>query len=271
MNRIALESLQWCTPYEKLSGNTPDISIIYRFKFYDKIYFKRNKSLGGKRFPSISNEALGRFVGCLEDVGHHMTYIIIINEETNKTLFRSRIKLTTLDPNQCIDDNQHPEVDINIPNHSTINTTPTDDNSNDDSDNDAPSPNDTETYPLTSTNNLNEASNTTASESTQMATIDVEDLIRRTYLTQPSQDGTRKRLKIVEQLDNQERTINSTPAMIRFRAINDDNTVEEIIAYNQVIDRLENSDGDANKWRFKAIIDHEGPLNQNHDLYKGSA
>ena len=104
-----------------------------------------------------------------------------------------------------------------------------------------------------------------------MATIDVEDLIGRTYLTRPSQDGTKKRLKIVGQLDNQERTINSTPAMIRFRATNDDNTVDKIIAYNQVIDRLENSNGYADEWKFKAITDHEGPLNQNHDRYKGSA
>jgi len=31
MNRMALRSLDWRTPYEKLLGHTPDISMIYRF------------------------------------------------------------------------------------------------------------------------------------------------------------------------------------------------------------------------------------------------
>ena len=75
----------------------------------------------------------------------------------------------------------------------------------------------------------------------------------------------------MEQLDNQEKTINSTPNMIHFRATDDDNSVEEIIAYNQVIDRLKNPDGYDDEWKFKAITDHQGPLNQKHDCYKESA
>ena len=107
MNRIHLESIQWRTPYEKVTRNTPDISIIYCFQFYDRNYFKRNELRGGKHFPSESNESLGQFVGFLEDVGYHITYIIII-EATDKILYRSRIKLASLDPNRRIDDNQKP-------------------------------------------------------------------------------------------------------------------------------------------------------------------
>ena len=34
-NRMAMESLNWRTPHEQLTGSTPDISMIYRFHFYD--------------------------------------------------------------------------------------------------------------------------------------------------------------------------------------------------------------------------------------------
>ena len=43
MNRMAWKSLGWRTPYEKLNGSTLDISMIYRFRFWDKIYFKRDE------------------------------------------------------------------------------------------------------------------------------------------------------------------------------------------------------------------------------------
>ena len=74
MNRMALKSLNWRTPYEVLYGSTPDISMIYRFKFYDRIYSKRDDSRGGDEFPSQSNEFSGRFVGFSEIVGHKLTY-----------------------------------------------------------------------------------------------------------------------------------------------------------------------------------------------------
>ena len=46
MNPMAIGSLGWCTPFEKLVGHTPDISMIYRFKFYDRVYYKRVDSRG---------------------------------------------------------------------------------------------------------------------------------------------------------------------------------------------------------------------------------
>ena len=32
--------------------------------------------------------------------------------------------------------------------------------------------------------------------------------------------------------------------MTKFRAANDDSTIEEVITYNQLLDKLENQDGD---------------------------
>ena len=65
LNRMALESLGWHTPLEALTGITPDISMVYRLKFWDKIYYKAIDS----SFPSDSNELSGHFVGFSENVG----------------------------------------------------------------------------------------------------------------------------------------------------------------------------------------------------------
>jgi hypothetical protein len=39
MNRMAFEPLDWRTPYEWLKVSTPAISMIYCFRFYDRIYY----------------------------------------------------------------------------------------------------------------------------------------------------------------------------------------------------------------------------------------
>ena len=106
LNRLALCTINWRTPYELLYGSTPDISMIPRFKFYDRVYIKRDESRGyGENygsFPSASNEFSGRFVGFSEYVGHMMTYKVL-TDDTRKVIFRSRIKLARTDPNARLD------------------------------------------------------------------------------------------------------------------------------------------------------------------------
>ena len=249
MNRMALQSLHWRTPHEVLHGSTPDISMIYRFKFYDKVYFKRDESRGGENFPSASDEVLGRFVGFSENVGHSMTYKVL-TDDTLKVLYRSRIKLASVDPNLRIDPLDNDTTGTNV-NHI---------NEDDSIDNDA---------------NDNDANDTVPhiideEQRRLMAIIDVDDMIGRSYLTPPDEDGTRRRIKIVEQLDQIERDLANDPTMIRFRATNDEGTVEEIITYNQIMQRLEAEDGDNDEWKFKAITNHQGPLSTSHPDYKGS-
>ena len=70
MNKSELQSLEWRIPFELLTGSTPDISMIYYFKFFDCIYYKYDKSRG----KESSNKKAGRFVGFSKNVGHAMTY-----------------------------------------------------------------------------------------------------------------------------------------------------------------------------------------------------
>lgn len=245
LNRTAMHSLQWKTPFEKLYGVTPDISAIYRFRFYDRVYFARDESRGGKAFPSLSNEVAGRFAGFATNVGHSLTYKIV-TEATHKIVYRSRIKLASIHPNLRID------RDVNDSDDPSTNA---DDSVLHDADDFLPQP-------------VVKGSN--ESDDDTMTSFDPSDVIGKTYLTEPSEDGLRQRLKIIEQLDHFDQQLNQNPAVVKFRAVNGDKSLEEIITYNQILDKIETDDGDDGEWKFTAIVAHEGPLSQNHHNYKGS-
>ena len=72
-------------------------------------------------------------------------------------------------------------------------------------------------------------------EEGRMAIIDTNDIIGRTFLTVPQEDGTKMRLRIIEALDQDEQERMSHPANIKFRAVNGDDSYEEIVSYNQIM------------------------------------
>eukprot|EP00984_Skeletonema_dohrnii_P031889 scaffold24984_cov234-Skeletonema_dohrnii-CCMP3373.AAC.1 len=73
MNRTAKETLDWRTPVEALTGQTPDISMLLHFTFWEPVFIK-NYQGSGKNFPSESNEIIVRFIGFSEDIGHSCTF-----------------------------------------------------------------------------------------------------------------------------------------------------------------------------------------------------
>ena len=76
MNVTAVKSLNWRTPIEQLSGQTPDTSIIMIHEFYDEVYFLQDAS----SFPLEPIERKGRFIGFPKSVGHAMTFKILTND-----------------------------------------------------------------------------------------------------------------------------------------------------------------------------------------------
>ena len=59
LNHTAAETLGWITPVQSLTGQTPDISPLLRFHFWEPVYYKAGES----SFPSESRERAGHFVG----------------------------------------------------------------------------------------------------------------------------------------------------------------------------------------------------------------
>ena len=77
LNHVALAKLGWRTPIEWLFGYTPDITCILQFIFYEPVYYRLVDTKVGE-----TDEALGRFVGFAENVGHDMTFLILTNSGT---------------------------------------------------------------------------------------------------------------------------------------------------------------------------------------------
>ena len=57
-------------PLQHLTGDTPDISVLLRFHFWQKVYYKKVDG----HFPSDSVEDVGHIVGISDDCGHALTY-----------------------------------------------------------------------------------------------------------------------------------------------------------------------------------------------------
>ena len=82
MNHTALERLDWRTPMELLQGQTPDISIMLVFLFWDVVYVSRYKDdkYAGQIGSKKSSEVRGRFVGFAWDVGHALTFKVLTDD-----------------------------------------------------------------------------------------------------------------------------------------------------------------------------------------------
>ena len=93
LNITSAESLQWRTPHEALYGQTPDISNVFQFEFWEPVYFATGDALGSDtspKFPSETHEKSGCFVGFAETVGHIFTYKVLTSD-TNKIIYRSAV------------------------------------------------------------------------------------------------------------------------------------------------------------------------------------
>ena len=114
------------------------------------------------------------------------------------------------------------------------------------------------------------------SGSKSMPTFDHSDLIGRTFLLPPEENGDRHRGKVTRQVveiidkDNGQRVEN-----INFILDIGNGKVEELISYNQLLEQLENAQDhdmgmDQELYRFRAIIGHQGPLLASNPDWKGS-
>ena len=74
------------TPVKVVTGETPDISNLMQFHWYEKVYYHDPVA----SFPE-SKEKLARFVGIVEHVGDTLTYKIL-TDDTNQVICRSVVQ-----------------------------------------------------------------------------------------------------------------------------------------------------------------------------------
>jgi hypothetical protein len=187
-------------------------------------------------FPSDGTEHAGRFVGIADSVGDALTYKIL-NNTSNRVLYCSSVGSAKLPGQTNLRLSSQDGEDGPKP----INFIKSRRTENQDS------------YALK-----------------ELPGFTPDDLIGRTFLTDACNDGERFRAKITRKILDPDK-----PSDVRFLVEINDGEHDEILAYNEILDKLETNlekefhDTDR-QWRFKDIVAHEGPLTSGDKNYKGS-
>ena len=100
LNHISTAPLGGQVPLQVLYGVTPDISIILLYTFYRPVFYATHD----QHFPSDSEKRAGFWVGFAEHCGDSLTHMIL-DAVTNKIIYRSALRpRTPKDPNKRIVD-----------------------------------------------------------------------------------------------------------------------------------------------------------------------
>ena len=257
LNHLASPTLQGIYPVQALEGTTPDISFLLHFSFYEPVYYRIDSSEPDLNFPSSSNEKKGCWVGFADNQGDSLTWRIL-TEDTQKIIIRSGVRSalrTTTNQRLASSSGEGTTLPFPIPYpKQSSNSLPLDPL-------DASTPNfeqfvksqsgEDEDYPI------------------PMANIDIPNLLGRSFLLPPEDNGERHMAKIID-IDDHGQTLED----IKFKLkINKDQT-EEIMSYNQLMDYIQkgtDAEEDPDSlFKFRDIIAHQGPLESTDPNHKGS-
>ena len=261
LNHIACTALDGKIPLLALTGITPDISIILLFTFYQPVFY----ATYDQHFPSESEERTCYWVGFGEHCGDATTHKIL-DHDTQKIIYRSAVR-----PKKS-----------STPNHRltphggevSASSDPSEDKISSGSPLGYPEGSSPEQKAPTVFIRSRDEENPSGSK--PMPTFDSSDLIGRTFLLPPEENGERHRAKVTRQVveiidqDNGQRVEN-----INFILDIGNGKVEELISYNQHLEHLENAQDhdmgmDQELYRFRAIIGQQGPLLASDPDWKGS-
>ena len=247
LNHLASPTLQGICPVQALEGTTPDISFMLHFSFYESVYYRIDSSEPDLHFPSLSNEKKSYWVGFANNPDDRLTRRIL-TEDTQKIIIRSGIRNALRTTT-----NQH--LPFPIPDlQQSENSLPLD--------------------PLdASTPHFEQFVTSQSGEDEDnpihMANIDIPNLLGRSFLLPPEDNGERHMAKIIDIDDH-----GQPREDIKFRLkINKDQS-EEIMSYNQLMDYIQkgtNAEEDPDSlFKFRDIVAHQGPLESTDPNHKGS-
>ena len=224
LNHIACTALDGKIPLFALTGITPDISIILLFTFYQPVFY----ATYDQNFPSESEERAGYWVGFGEHGGDAMTHKIL-DHDTQKIIYRSAVRpKKSSTPNHRLaphggevsasSDLSEDKISSGSPLGYPEGSSPTQK---------------AHTVFIRSRNEEN------PSGFKPMPTFDPSDLIGRTFLLPPEENGERHRAKVTRQVveiidqDNGQRVEN-----INFILEIGNGKVEELISYKQLLEHF---------------------------------
>ena len=251
LNHMSTASLGGQVPLQVLYGVTPDISIVLLYTFYQPVFYATHD----QHFPSESEERAGFWVGFAEHCGDSLTHMIL-DADSLKIIYRSAVRPTPLkNPNQRIadtggeDDHQPHSEPLKYPTSS--------------SDGDKP------TQPYVPTVFIKSRHDDGPTSSKPLPEFNPDDLVGRTFLPPPGDNGERLRAKVTRKVvEVIEKAEGERVQNLSYILCIVNGKVEEIISYNQLVDHLEAAANEDNEisddlFKFRALIGHQGPLKPN--------
>ena len=218
LNYLASPTLQVIYPVQALEGTTPDVSFMLHFSSYEPVYYRIDSSEPDLNFPSSSNEKKGYWVGFANNQGDSFTWRIL-TEDTQKIIIRSGIRsaLRTT-TNQCLaspsGEGTTLPFPIPYPQRSTNSLT---------------------LDPLdASTPNFEQFVKSQSGEDEDnpihLANIDIPNLLGRSFLLPPEDNGVRHMAKIID-IDDHGQPLEDIKLRLK---INKDQA-EDIMSYNKLM------------------------------------
>ena len=230
-------------PLLVLYGITPDISILLLYTFYQPGFYATHD----QHFPSESKERAAFWVGYGEHCGDVITHKLL-DKITQKLIYRSAVRPITK----------------NNPNHRL----------NKDRGETSTSKQSSSKVPTVFIRSRQDDAD--PSHIKPMPEFDPGDLIGRTSLLPPQENGERLRAKVTKKVEEEIEAVdgNRIPN-INFLLDIGEGIVEELITYNQIMDHLDQAEEQDNSmdqelYRFRAVIGHKSPLKATDTNWKGS-
>ncbi len=256
------------TPMQALTGQTPDISILLCFTFWEPVYFANADALsysGKISFPSQSAEDLGRFVGFGNNIGDALTFKIL-TDKTQRIIYRSSVRsVKTTPPNLRL-----------VPAEGEITGVTHTNNTMNDVDNGidlGPS-----LYSLRDAHSSADINPDLGGAELEYVEYPRPSNTSGNNTIQPSYTDLDTRLPSITDDDNN--NINETTVEVEDSLGNvRDSYPADLVAYNDVLDHVEaqlddmatpTASPEDKLWQFDSILAHVGPLQYDSPDYKGS-
>jgi hypothetical protein len=103
-----------------------------------------------------------------------------------------------------------------------------------------------------------------------MPTIEIEDLQGRSFLYEEEEDGSQRRAQIIKTYEDKVRDNSHHPEMIELRLRVQNEEFDKLVAYNDIIHYIGDDSTSDGSWKFREILDHEGPIRESSERYNGS-
>jgi hypothetical protein len=109
-----------------------------------------------------------------------------------------------------------------------------------------------------------------------LPTLNVDDLIGRTFLKPKDEHGERLRARILRKVVELDETHREQEDQLKFLLDIGNGRFQEIVSYNEILSYLEQQDRESMEfdngtlWKFRAITAHQGPLAPGDHDWKGS-